>query len=66
MKKLTSFTHLTTGEGDRIAFTYSELDSSGNLICQNNKGNFVAIDNELINHIRAIQTFIQKNHLEEQ
>ena len=45
MKKLTSFTHLTTGEGDRIAFTYSELDSSGNLISQNNKGNFVAIDN---------------------
>lgn len=65
MKKLTSFTHLTTGEGDRIAFTYSELDSSGNLISQNNKGNFVAIDNKLITHIRAIQSFIQNNHLGE-
>lgn len=65
MKKLTSFTHLTTGEGDRIAYTYSEIDSSGNLISQNNKGNFIAIDSELVTHIREIQSFIQNNHLGE-
>ena len=65
MKKLTSFTHLTTGEGDRIAYTYSEIDSSGNLISQNNKGNFIAIDSELVAHIRVIQSFIQNNHLGE-
>lgn len=65
MKKLTSFTHLTTGEGDRIAYTYSEIDSSGNLISQNNKGNFIAIDSELVGHIRVIQSFIQNNHLGE-
>ena len=58
MKKLTSFTHLVTGEGDRIAYTYSEIDSEGNLVSQNNKGNFIAIDAELIGHIRAIQEYI--------
>lgn len=63
MKRLTSFTHLTTGEGDRIAYTYSEVDDAGNLISQNNKGNFVAIDSSLITHIRAIQEFIQEKHL---
>ena len=63
MKRLTSFTHLTTGEGDRIAYTYSEVDDAGNLISQNNKGNLVAIDSSLIAHIRAIQEFIQEKHL---
>ena len=43
MKKLTSFTHLKTGEGDRIAYTYSEIDSEGNLKSQQNKGNFTIL-----------------------
>ena len=43
MKKVTSFTHLVTGEGDRIAYTFSEVSESGELISQNNKGNFVAV-----------------------
>ncbi len=63
MKKLTSFTHLTTGEGDRIAYTYSEIDGSGNITSQNNKGNFVAVDSELIDHINGIKKFIQEKHL---
>lgn len=58
MKKLTSFTHLVTGEGDRIAYTYSEIDPEGNLVSQNNKGNFIAVDAELIEHIRTIQEYI--------
>ena len=41
MKKLTSFTHLITGEGDRVAYTYSEVDEKGNIKSQNNKGNFI-------------------------
>ncbi len=64
MKKVTSFTHLITGEGDRIAFTYSELDSTGNLVSQNNKGNFVAVDPELVSHINAINDHINKNKLQ--
>lgn len=64
MKRVTSFTHLITGEGDRIAFTYSELDSTGNLVSQNNKGNFVAVDPELVSHINAINDYINKNKLQ--
>ena len=65
MKKVTSFTHLITGEGDRIAYTFSELDSIGNLVSQNNKGNFVAVDPELVSHINAINDYINKNKLQE-
>lgn len=64
MKKVTSFTHLITGEGNRIAYTYSELNESGDLISQNNKGNFVAVDPELITHINAINDYINKHKLE--
>lgn len=65
MKKVTSFTHLITGEGNRIAYTFSELDSTGNLVSQNNKGNFVAVDPELVSHIDAINDYINKNKLQE-
>lgn len=65
MKVITSFTHLITGEGNRIAYTFSELDSTGNLVSQNNKGNFVAVDPELVSHINAINDYINKNKLQE-
>ena len=64
MKVVTSFPHLITGEGNRIAFTYSELDKSGNLVSQNNKGNFVVTDPELVAHINAINSYINRMKLE--
>lgn len=63
MKKMTSFTYLTTGEGDRIAYTYSEIDEGGNLVSQNNKGNFIVLDEELQVHINEIISYIKKNKL---
>lgn len=63
MKKLTSFTELTTGEGSRIAFTYSEIDELGNLMSQNNKGNFIILNEELKNHVDAIKAYISTNKL---
>ena len=63
MKKLTSFAHLVTGEGYRIAFTYSEIDEEGNLISQNNKGNFIIVDLKLKEHIDEISKYITENKL---
>ena len=63
MKKLTSFAHLVTGEGDRSAFTYSEIDEEGNLISQNNKGNFIIVDLKLKEHIDEISKYITENKL---
>lgn len=65
MKKVTSFTHLITGEGDRIAFTYSEMDTKGAIVSQNNKKNFVVTDKDVIEHINAIKSYIQSTFLKD-
>ena len=58
MKKVTSFTHLVTGEGNRIAYTYSEISDTGELKSQNNKGNFIVMDGELATAIQTINSKI--------
>lgn len=58
MKKVTSFTHLVTGEGDRIAFTYSEISESGEITSQNNKGNFIIIDPAIKSAVDTINQYI--------
>lgn len=55
MKKITSFTHLKTGEGDRIVYTFSELSELGEITSQNNKGGFVINDDELTAAIDKIE-----------
>ncbi len=66
MKKLTSFTKLTTGEGMRIAFTFSEVDDRGKLVSQNNKGNFILVDDEIKAKVDDIEKFINDNFLANQ
>ena len=63
MNKLTSFTKLTTGEGMRIAFTFSEVDDMGKLMSQNNKGNFILVDDEIKAKVDDIEKFINDNFL---
>lgn len=63
MKKVTSFTHLVTGEGDRIAYTYSEISEDGELISQNNKGNFVVVGGEIKEAIDLINNAITEKFL---
>lgn len=63
INRLTGIALMTTGEGDRVAYTYSVIDDEGNLISPNNKGNFIALDAELINHIQAIRDFVNTNKL---
>lgn len=58
MKKLTSFTAHVTSEGQRISYTYSDIDDSGKLISQNNRENFIVMDAELMEHINAINSHI--------
>lgn len=63
-KKVTSFSNFITGEGERIAYTYSEMEDNGRLISQNNKGTFVALDPELIEKIQWVRQYIEGNNLE--
>ena len=65
MKKvLTSFMNLSTGEGSRIAFTYSEVDEkTGNIISQNNKGKFLLMNTEVQGYLNAIKEYIATAYL---
>lgn len=65
MKKLTSVTQFVTGEGMRISYTFSEIDENGNLISQNNKGNFIVMDEQLLSHITAVNDYVASNKLTE-
>ena len=60
MKKVTSFTHLVTGEGDRIAYTYSEISEDGNILSQNTKGNFIVTDADTLSAIETIDRIINQ------
>lgn len=67
MKKLlTSFTKFTTGEGERVSFTFSEVSEKGELVNPNNKGNFVVMDDELLSHLQAVDNYIKENYLTEE
>lgn len=64
IKKLTSFMKLSTGEGDRIAFTYSTIDTeSGKVLSQNEKENFLIFDEGISANVKAIEDYINKNQL---
>ena len=65
MKQLSSFMVLNIDGGDRVSFTFNEINpGTGELISQNNKQSFFALDTGLLEHINAIREFIQKNKLE--
>lgn len=65
MKQLSSFLVLNVNGGDRVSYTYDEInDETGEPISTNNKGNFYVVDEELREHINAIRDFIRINKLE--
>lgn len=62
-KVLTSFTKMNTAEGTRLSYAYSEVADDGTIISQNNRGNFVVTDADLLAHLNAIGTYIQDHKL---
>ena len=65
IKQLASFAVLNVNGGDRITYTYDEIDAdTGNMISSNNKGNFFVVDSALKKNISAIREYISENKLE--
>lgn len=65
MKQLCSYAVLSVNGGDRVSYTYDEIDDqSGDVISSNNKGSFFVVDKTLKKNVDAIRTFIQENKLE--
>lgn len=66
IKQLASFAALNVNGGNRISYTYDEIDGeTGDMISQNNKGNFYVVDADLQKNIEDIRTYIQEHKLTE-
>lgn len=64
LKQLSSFMVLNVDGGDRVSFTYNEINSeTGELISQNNKRNFIALDPSFVEEINKIREYIRTNKL---
>lgn len=59
MKKVTSFTHHTTAEGERITFTYSEIDeSTGKLLASNVRDTLIVMDEGILDAVKKVNGFL--------
>lgn len=66
IKQLASFAAINVNGGHRVTYTFDELDpETGDVISQNNKGNFYAVDETLLQNIETIRTYIQEHKLAE-
>lgn len=66
IKQLASFAAINVNGGQRVTFTYDEIDpDTGDVITQNNKGNFYAVDQNLLQNIESIRSYIQEHKLSE-
>lgn len=66
IKQLASFAVLNVNGGDRVSYTFDEIDAeTGDLISPNNKGSFFAVDSALKSKITGIRNYIAENKLAE-
>lgn len=65
-KLLSSFMSLNVEGGERISYTYINLDQGGNMIESPVKESFYVVDPELKEHIEAIREYIRTNKLTEE
>ncbi|MGO5073294.1 hypothetical protein ACTQ4K_04935 [Clostridium sporogenes] len=64
IKKLTGIAVINRAEGKRIAYTYSELDNNtGDIIQDNVKNSFIALDERLLATIKDLEIYIKDNKL---
>ena len=66
IKQLASFAVLNVNGGDRVSYTFDEIDAeTGDLISPNNKGSFFVVDSALKSKITSIRNYIAENKLAE-
>lgn len=63
MKQLSAFLALNVNGGDRITYTYDEIDETGTIVEPNHKESTCVVDEELRHHVEAIRDWIRTNKL---
>lgn len=66
IKQLASFAVLNVNGGERLSFTYDEIDAeTGEMISANNKGSFYIVDEKLKKEVEDIRSYIREHKLSE-
>ncbi|WP_346936347.1 hypothetical protein [Clostridium sp.] len=58
MKKITGFAVIKDNVGNRITYTYTEIDENGNIIDSNKKESFVVMDTGTEGIIKQLEDVI--------
>lgn len=67
IKQLASFAVLNVNGGQRISYTFDEIDAeTGDVISSNQKGSFYVVDDTLKKEIEDIRAYIQERRLNEE
>lgn len=61
MLKITGIAVITTAEGKRITYSFSEIDENGNIIASNKKRSFIAIDEEIKGLIETLEKKVSEH-----
>lgn len=56
---VTGIAALTTAEGKRIAYTYSQIDDNGTIIKSNEKKSFVVMEQETLDIIAQLKVKVE-------
>lgn len=65
MKQLSSYMVLSVNGGDRISYTFDEInEETGEPVSTNEKKSFYVVDQSLRTHIEAIRDYIRQNKLQ--
>ena len=60
MNKVTNYNYQIVQEGTRISYTYSEINDDGDIISSNNKKSFIVTDEDILNKLKDIKTYLEK------
>lgn len=63
MIKITNFNYQVVQEGTRLSYTYSELNKEGDIINSNNKRSFIVTDDEILEKLKDIKTYLESKEL---
>lgn len=60
MKILTGFAVVKDSVGNRITYTFSEVDENGTIVSSNNKESFIVLDNDTNNLIAQLESKVKE------
>lgn len=58
IKKITSFTHHTTAEGERVTYTFSIINEEGQLVKSNERATMILLDPEMLESVKKINEYL--------